>query len=79
MGRKIHRVYMMHSGQGTVTLRSTFHFLWASHWQSAAARAAIVGCAAPLPAKDKSDCHFRITATEYDRKPCINWLSCTAK
>ena len=26
-----------------------------------------------------SDCHFRKTATEYDRKPGINWLSCTAK
>jgi hypothetical protein len=27
--------------------------------------------------RDKSDCHFRITATEYDRKPGIQWLSCT--
>ena len=26
-----------------------------------------------------SDCHFRETATEYDRKPGIKWLSCTAK
>ena len=26
-----------------------------------------------------SDCHFRKTATEYDRKPGIKWLSCTAK
>jgi Na+/proline symporter len=26
-----------------------------------------------------SDCHFRKTATEYDRKPAIKWLSCTAK
>jgi hypothetical protein len=30
-------------------------------------------------ARDKSDCHFRKTATEYDRKPGIKWLSCTAK
>ena len=27
----------------------------------------------------KSDCHFKKTATEYDRKPGIKWLSCTAK
>jgi alpha-glucosidase (family GH31 glycosyl hydrolase) len=26
-----------------------------------------------------SDCHFRKTATEYDRKPGIKWLSGTAK
>jgi hypothetical protein len=26
-----------------------------------------------------SDCHFTKTATEYDRKPGIKWLSCTAK
>jgi hypothetical protein len=26
-----------------------------------------------------SDCHFRKTATEYDRKPGIKWLRCTAK
>jgi hypothetical protein len=26
-----------------------------------------------------SDCHFRKTATEYDRKPGIKWLSCTEK
>ena len=26
-----------------------------------------------------SDCHFRKTATEYDRKTGIKWLSCTAK
>jgi hypothetical protein len=26
-----------------------------------------------------SDCHFRKTATEYDRKPGMKWLSCTAK
>jgi heme oxygenase len=26
-----------------------------------------------------SDCHFRKTAPEYDRKPGIKWLSCTAK
>jgi hypothetical protein len=26
-----------------------------------------------------SDCHFRKTATEYDGKPGIKWLSCTAK
>ena len=25
-----------------------------------------------------SDCHFRKTATEYDRKTDIKWLSCTA-
>jgi hypothetical protein len=55
MGRQIHGVCMVRPGQGTVTLRSTFHFLWASHWQSTAARAAIVGCAAPLQAGDKSD------------------------
>jgi hypothetical protein len=29
--------------------------------------------------RDKSVCHFRKTATEYDRKPGINWLSCAAK
>ena len=29
--------------------------------------------------RDKSDCHFRKTATEYDRKPGIKRLSCTAK
>ena len=29
--------------------------------------------------RDKSDYHFRKTATEYDRKPGIKWLSCTAK
>ena len=28
---------------------------------------------------DKSDCHSRKTATEYDSKPGIKWLSCTAK
>jgi hypothetical protein len=26
-----------------------------------------------------TDCHFRKTATEFDRKPGIKWLSCTAK
>jgi hypothetical protein len=26
-----------------------------------------------------SDCHFRKTSTEYDRKPGIKWLSCTEK
>jgi hypothetical protein len=26
-----------------------------------------------------SDCHFRKTGTEYDRKPSIKWLSCTEK
>ena len=26
-----------------------------------------------------SDYHFRKKATEYDRKPAIKWLSCTAK
>ena len=26
-----------------------------------------------------SDCHFRATATGYDTKPGIEWLSCTAK
>jgi hypothetical protein len=29
--------------------------------------------------RDKSDCHFRKTATKYDRKPVIKWLICTAK
>ena len=29
--------------------------------------------------RDKSDCHFRKTATEYDRKPGIKRLSCAAK
>ena len=29
--------------------------------------------------RDESDYHFRKTATEYDRKPGINRLSCTAK
>jgi hypothetical protein len=31
------------------------------------------------PDRDKSDCHFRKTATEYDRKPGIQRLSCTAR
>jgi hypothetical protein len=26
-----------------------------------------------------SDCHFRKTATEYDREPGIKWLGCTEK
>jgi hypothetical protein len=26
-----------------------------------------------------SDCHFRTTGTEYDRKPGIKWSSCTEK
>jgi hypothetical protein len=30
-------------------------------------------------ARDKSDCHFRKTATEYDREPGIKRLRCTAK
>jgi hypothetical protein len=30
------------------------------------------------PCRVISDCHFRKTATEYDRKPGIKWLSCTA-
>ena len=29
--------------------------------------------------RDKSDCRFRKTSTEYDRKPGIKRLSCTAK
>jgi hypothetical protein len=29
--------------------------------------------------RDISDCHFRKTATEHDREPGMNWLSCTAK
>jgi hypothetical protein len=29
--------------------------------------------------RDESDCHCRKTATEYDRKPGIKWLRCTAK
>jgi hypothetical protein len=29
--------------------------------------------------RDKSDCHFRKTATDYDRKPGTKRLSCTAK
>jgi hypothetical protein len=29
--------------------------------------------------RDKSDCHFRKTVTEYDSKTGIKWLSCTAK
>jgi hypothetical protein len=29
--------------------------------------------------RDTSDCHFRKTATEYDMKSGIKWLSCTAK
>ena len=29
--------------------------------------------------RDKSDCRFRKTATEYDTKPGIKWLSLTAK
>jgi hypothetical protein len=30
-------------------------------------------------ARDRSDCHFRKRATEYNRKPGIKWLSCAAK
>jgi hypothetical protein len=30
-------------------------------------------------ARDTSDFHFRKTATEYDRKPGMKWLSFTAK
>ena len=41
---------------------------------SLAAAAAIAG-----EDRDKSDCHFKKTATEYDRKSGIKWLSCTAK
>ena len=26
-----------------------------------------------------SDCHFKKTVTEYDRKPGIKWLNCTEK
>ena len=29
--------------------------------------------------RDKPDCHFRRTATKYDRKSGIKWLCCTAK
>jgi hypothetical protein len=29
--------------------------------------------------RDKSDCHFRKAATEYNRKPGIKWFSFTAK
>ena len=29
--------------------------------------------------RDKSDCHFRNTDTEYDGKPGVKWLSCTTK
>ena len=29
--------------------------------------------------RDKPDCHFRKTANEYDSKPGMKWLSCTAK
>ena len=28
--------------------------------------------------RDTSDCRFRKAATDYDRKPGIKWLSCTA-
>jgi hypothetical protein len=31
------------------------------------------------PGSDVSDCHLRKTATEYDRKPGMKWLRCTAK
>jgi hypothetical protein len=30
-------------------------------------------------ARDNSDCHFRKPTTEYDRKPGVKRLSCTAK
>ena len=33
----------------------------------------------PLPGREKFDCHVRKTATEYNMKPGIKWLSCTAK
>jgi hypothetical protein len=29
--------------------------------------------------RHQSDCHFRNTAREYDRKPGMKWVSCTAK
>jgi hypothetical protein len=41
------------------------------------------GRSAPLPPLREnrviSDCHFRKTGTEYDKKPGIKWLSCTEK
>jgi hypothetical protein len=39
------------------------------------------GCGAGLVGECRvvSDCHFRETATEYDRKTGIKWLSCTEK
>ena len=36
-------------------------------------------CTAEAPIRDKSDCHFRKTGTEYDRKTGIKRLSCTEK
>jgi hypothetical protein len=32
-----------------------------------------------VPRRDKSGCHFRKAATEYNRKPGIKWFSFTAK
>ena len=43
---------------------------------------AFTGAAAHYPlgaVRVISDCHFRKTATEYDRKTGIKWLSCTEK
>ena len=34
---------------------------------------------APFAPRVIPDCHFRKTATAYDRKPGIKWLSCNAK
>jgi hypothetical protein len=31
------------------------------------------------PCRNRSDYHFRKKSTEYDRKPGMKWLSCTAK
>jgi hypothetical protein len=42
-------------------------------------QAEIVDADAVVMARVISDCHFRKAGTEYDRKPGIKWLSCTAK
>jgi hypothetical protein len=55
-----------------VTFRAAMHH-WVTH------TAAANGAARLAHGRVISDYHFRKTATEYDRKPGMKWLSCTAK
>ena len=49
------------------------------HERGVQRRAELVVRARRVAPRVISDCHFRKTATEYDRKPGIKWLRCTAK